>query len=209
MISKPTYFYIPPKIEAGIASGKLTRHGGIVRNRAGQIVKHLKEVHPVANKEEMAQIAATLLKNPRVFIPIAILSAAIAGVAVYLTAKKHKQGSDPEMPEHIQICNASLAAYMEALHEERLDLDILDRLIAELDATKEHFSEEGDITLRFPPEHAETLVKIVVNYTRQLTETKFTDMKKVQESTGEPGGDTTFDIYLHLKEQRRILTEAA
>ena len=37
-------FEIPPEIQAGIDAGTLLRFGGIIRDRAGHIVKHLEEV---------------------------------------------------------------------------------------------------------------------------------------------------------------------
>ncbi|MGA5189271.1 hypothetical protein ACPCSL_22140 [Streptomyces griseoincarnatus] len=147
MISQPTSFYIPPEIEAGLLGGDFIRHGGIVRDQMGQIVKHLKEIPlPVSNEKAVARVAG-MLKNPRVLIPTAILGTVAAGAAVIIAAKKRKQTGKPEVPECVQSYNASLAAYVEAVHEGRLELGIIERLIAELDAVKAHSGEEGSITL--------------------------------------------------------------
>ena len=36
---------IPPEIEAGILAGEFIRKGSVVRNLAGEIVKHLSLIH--------------------------------------------------------------------------------------------------------------------------------------------------------------------
>lgn len=209
MISQPTYFHIPPEIEAGLLAGDLVRYGGIVRNQMGQIVKHLKEVSlPMSNEKSIAR-ATGMLKDPRVLIPIAVAGTVAAGAAVILVAKKRKQASKPEVPECVKIYNASLAAYVEAVHEGRLELNIIDRVIADLDAVKEYSDEDGSITLDFSTKHAEMLVKIVLDYTKQLAEANSVDLNELQGVAPASKNDTAVDLRRHLEVQRKIFTEAA
>ena len=206
MISQPTSFYIPPEIEAGLLGGNLIQYGGIVRNQMGQIVKHLKEVPlPVGNEKAVARMAG-MLKNPRVLIPITVVGTV---VAVIVAAKKRKQAGKPEVPECVHSYNASLAAYVEAVHEGRLELDIIDRLIADLNAVKTYSGEDGSITLDFSTKHAEILVNIVVDYTRQLAESNAVDLNELQGVAPTSENDAVVDLRRHLEVQRKIFTEAA
>ncbi|MEU0832892.1 hypothetical protein [Streptomyces sp. NPDC005969] len=209
MISQPASFYIPPEIEAGLLSGDLIRYGGIVRNQMGQIVKHLKEVRlPVSNEKAVARVAG-MLKNPRVLIPTVVVGAVVAGAAVIVAAKKRKQTGKPEVPECVQSYNASLAAYVEAVHEGHLELDIIDRLIADLDAVKAYSDENGSITLDFSTKHAEMLVNIVVDYTRQLAEANSVELNELQGVAPASENNAVVDLRRHLEVQRKIFAEAA
>ncbi|WP_329178594.1 hypothetical protein OG754_31520 [Streptomyces decoyicus] len=209
MISQPTSFYIPPEIEAGLLGGNLIQYGGVVRNQMGQIVKHLKEVPlPVCNEKAVARVAG-MLKNPRFLIPITVVGAVAAGAAAIVATKKRKHTGKCEVPECIQSYNASLAAYVEAVHEGRLEVDIIDRLIADLDAVRAYSGEDGSITLDFSTKHAEMLVNIVVDYTRQLAEANSVDLNELQGVAPASENDVVVDLRRHLEVQRKVFTEAA
>ncbi|MFK4690732.1 hypothetical protein [Streptomyces pristinaespiralis] len=209
MISQPSYFYIPPEIEAGLLGGDLIKHGGIVRNQMGQIVKHLKEVPlPLSNEKAAARVAG-ILKNSRVLIPTAVVGTLVAGAVVIVAAKKRRQSRKPQVLECVQSINASLAAYVEAVHEGRLELDIIDRLIADLDSVKAYSGEDGSITLDFSTKHAEMLVNIVVDYTRRLAEANSVNLDELQGVTPASENDAVVDLRRHLEVQRKIFTEAA
>ncbi|NEB03865.1 hypothetical protein [Streptomyces sp. SID13726] len=209
MISQPTYFYIPPEIEAGLLGGDLIQYGGIVRNQMGQIVKHLKEVPLPLSNEKVAAHVAGMLKNPRVLIPTAVVGTLVAGAAVIAVVKKRRQSRKPQLLECVQSYNASLAAYVEAVHEGRLELEIIDRLIADLDAVKAYSNEDGSITLDFSTKQAEMLVNIVVDYTRQLAEANSVDLDELQGVAPASENDAVVDLRRHLEAQRKIFTEAA
>ncbi|MFJ3620641.1 hypothetical protein ACIPSH_21150 [Streptomyces iakyrus] len=162
----------------------------------------------MSNEKAVARVAG-MLRNPRVLIPTAILGTVAAGAAVIVAAKKRKQTGKPEVPECVQRYNASLAAYVEAVHEGRLELGIIERLIAELDAIKAHSGEEGSITLAFSTKHVEMLVNIAVDYTRQLTEANSVDLNELQGVAPASEKDAVVDLRRHLEVQRKIFTEAA
>lgn len=48
---------VPPDIAAGIANGTYVRTGGVIRDPAGHIVKHLKETS-VLPEQEVGRLAA-------------------------------------------------------------------------------------------------------------------------------------------------------
>jgi hypothetical protein len=60
---QPVNFHIPPDIQSGLASGDLIRYGGVVRDGAGQLVKHLKEVPLSESGRDAAQRLAASLKR--------------------------------------------------------------------------------------------------------------------------------------------------
>jgi hypothetical protein len=79
VIIQPT-FEISPDIEAGLTSGYLIRHGGVVRDSMGSIVKHLKEVPgPAKQPRDRGRVAASA-KRPWGIITAAALSAIAVGV---------------------------------------------------------------------------------------------------------------------------------
>ncbi|WP_159029141.1 hypothetical protein [Streptomyces viridochromogenes] len=158
----------------------------------------------MSNEKAVARVAG-MLKSPRFLIPTAVVGTV---AAVIVAAKRRKQTGKPEVPECVQSYNASLAAYVEAVHEGCLELDIINRLIADLDVVKAYSDEDGSVTLDFSTKHAEMLVNIVVDYTRQLAEANSVDLNELQ---GGPTSENSavVDLRRHLEVQRKIFTEAA
>lgn len=213
MISQPISFVIPPELETGLRSGDLIQFGGIVRNRLGHIVKHLKPVPvPRASGKALATIAR-MSKDPRVIIPTVVLgtAAAMAGRAV---VKKRREVNEAEaLMSDVPVCvlnyNASLAAYVEAVHEGRLELGLIDRLIAALDEVKADSDTDDGITLDFSTRQAGLLVNLVVAYTKQLAEANSVDLDA---SDGRaPDGEERGAAALRrsLEAQRKIFVDAA
>lgn len=58
---------IPPEIVDGLAAGLMTRSGSVVRNSAGQIVRHLKETDLVKEQvvDKIAKAARVVWQSPR------------------------------------------------------------------------------------------------------------------------------------------------
>lgn len=82
---------VPPEIEAGLITGDLIRRGGVVRDRLGIIVKHLKEVPGPAGNQEIVGRAVVSLHRPWVIIAATALSAATVSASVVLAARKREQ----------------------------------------------------------------------------------------------------------------------
>jgi hypothetical protein len=161
------------------------------------------------SNEKTAARAAGMLKDPRFLISTAVVGTLVAGAAVIVAAKKRRQIRNPQVLECFQSYNASLATYMEAVHEGRLELDIIDRLIADLDAVKAYSDEDGSITLDFSTRHAEMLVNVVVDYTRQLAEANSVELDELQKVALASENDAVVDLRRHLEAQRKIFNEAA
>ncbi|MFI6098149.1 hypothetical protein ACIA8G_21525 [Lentzea sp. NPDC051213] len=203
MIVQPTFF-IPPEIEAGLLTGDLIRCGGVVRNTAGRLVTHLKEISAPKPNEDAVEAAAWMLKKPVVIaglVTLAVVGTATAAVAI---VRKRKRA----LPECVKNYNDSLRAYLEAVRNQSLDAEIIDRLIADLGAVKA-YSENGNITVDFSTEQSETLVQVVIDYTRQLAQANSIDLDESPESTPTSTDAPVVDLRRYLEVQRRIFNDAA
>lgn len=200
-------FDIPPKIAAGLLNGDLTRYGGVVRDRAGHIVAHLKEISAPKLNEDAVQAAAWMLKKPNKSVVIAGLATlAVVGMATAAVpiVRKRKRA----LPECVKNYNDSLRAYLEAVRNQSLDAEIIDRLIADLGAVKA-YSDNGNITVGFSAEQYETLVQIVIDYTRQPAQANSIDLDESSESTPTSTDVPVVDLRRYLEDQRRIFNDAA
>ncbi|MGC0274864.1 hypothetical protein ACO0LV_17920 [Pseudactinotalea sp. Z1739] len=208
MIVQPT-FYVPSEIAAGILSGELVRYGGVVRDTAGRLVTHLKEV-PTPEKvvEEVAKRAALSLKNPWVAVGAGVLTLVAVGGGVVLAVKKRKKDAELDVPECVQNYNRSLRVYLEAIQNGRLDADIIDRLIADLD-TVVAYGDEGDTTVAFSPDQLATLTRIVLEYTSELAKVNDIELDEAEKPSEDSEGGVVVDLRRYLQVQRRIFGEVA
>lgn len=207
MIIQPT-FDIPPDIEAGLNSGELIRYGGVVRDRMGSIVKHLKEVPGPANSQETVGRVAASVKRPWVIITATALSAVAVGVTAIIAARKREGTGKPEVAECVENYIVSLRAYLEAVREGSLDVGIIGQLISDLDAVKA-YSNNGSITVDFSTEQSETLANLVVDYTRKLAEANSVELNELQGQASASENDAVVDLRRHLEVQRQIFTGPA
>jgi hypothetical protein len=203
VIVRPTFF-IPPEIEAGLLSGDLIRYGGVVRDSAGRLVTHLKEIAVPKGSEEAAAAAVSSLKNPVVLVVAIVGAVAATATAVAVTAVRRRKAAVPECVENY---NKSLRAYLEAVRLRTLDAEIVDRLIADLDAVKE-YSKSGSVTVDFSTEQSETLVQLVVDYTQQLADANSVDLESPEPAPESEGG-VVVDLRRYLEVQKRIFSEGA
>lgn len=198
MISQQT-FLIPPEIQAGLAVGDLIQYGGIVRNQAGQIVKHLKAIDLPVDGDKAAAAALKLLKDPKIVAAAAVIAVAAAGAGVAAAARKRNK----TVPVCVMQYNSALGTYLEAVRTGSLDADIIDRLISGLDAVVAYADEGGSIALDFSTEQAALLVKLVVDSTKQLADDNSLELAEPEV------GDNVVDFRRHLEVQRRIFSGAA
>jgi hypothetical protein len=217
MIVQPT-LVIPPAIEAHILSGELLRNGSVVRVAAtGQIFKLLDEIPKPVGQERAEQAVVQLarkLKEPRVVVPMLL----VGTVVVVGLAKWQKRDPDvaevdvadaPAVPECVQGYNASLAAYIEAIRGARLSLEVLDQVLADLDAVKGYADPDGGIVLDFSTEHAAALLSIVADYTMQLAEANGIDLAEPLEDAPGSGPSEIVSLRRYLDVQKQIFTDAA
>ncbi len=180
----------------------------IIRSQLGHIHKHLKEADLAENGENAAARATAILRNPRALV--VVLGAAATGIAVgaFAIVRRRKKATDARTPECAELCNASLATYLEAVHEGRLDLDIIDRLIADLDAVNTYEAEQGEVTLAISTEHVQKLLDTVQSYTLRLAEDNAIDMDEIQQRVPASENDGVQSLRRHLEVQREIFKAA-
>lgn len=165
-------FEVPAEIAAGLATGKYVQWGGVVRDGAGHIVKHLKpaDVQNGANKAlQIADQAAQLAKQNK---KVAIAALAVAGVAavgggIYagMTHVRHSK-EDAMRKKQMADFNSAFSEYLKALGDGELTIEMIDRLegaITALNGGKEGFSVE------IKGEQFEDIVKSVRDYTERLS----------------------------------------
>lgn len=202
-----TALVIPDDIVSRLLTGELVRHGGVVRDQASmQIVTHLKDVSPIDGVEAARASIAKILRNP-VLIGLGVVAvAATAGAKAYLVTRKTK-AAQPELPTSVESYSASLAAYLEAARHGTLDAEIIERLIADLDAVKAE-SDSGTITIEFSPEQSETLVGIVADHTRTLAEANQLELSNLPEPANAQGA-TIIELRPYLEVQRELFSREA
>lgn len=208
MIVQPTFF-IPPDVATGLLSGDFIRYGGVVRDTAGRLVIHLKEI-PTPEKavEEVAKRAAMSIKNPWVALGAGVLMLVAVGGGVLLAVKSRKKDANPEVPECVKQYNESLRTYLEAIRTGSLEAETIDRLIADLDAVKA-YAEGGDATVAFSAEQLETLTKVVVEYTTKLAEANQIELDEPEQVAAGAEGNVLVDLRRCLEVQKLIFDEAA
>jgi hypothetical protein len=157
---------IPDDIYVRMLAGEYVRVGGVVRDHGGQLVKLLGDASPIDDAQEAAKASIAKVLRNRTVVGIGLgfaVVAATAGGAAY-RAKRKTKAAQLELPTSVENYSDSLAAYLEAARHGSLDAEIIERLIADLDAVNAE-SHSGTITIEFSPEQSETLVGIVAGHT--------------------------------------------
>lgn len=165
-------FEVPAEIAVGLATGKYVQWGGVVRDGAGHIVRHLKpaDVQNGANKAlRIADQAVQLAKQNK---KVAIAAFAVAGVAavgggVYagVTCVRHSK-EDALRKKRMADFSSAFSEYLKALGDGELTIEMIDRLedaITALNGGKEGF------TVEIKGEQFEDIVKSVRDYTDRLS----------------------------------------
>lgn len=200
---------IPDDIYARVLTGEYERMGGVVRDHGGQLVKLLDDASPIDDAQEAAKASiAKVLRNPTVVgIALGVVAvAATAGGAAY-RAKRKTKAAQLVLPTCVENYSDSLAAYLEAARHGSLGAEIIDRLIADLDAVKAE-SDSGTITIEFSPEQSETLVGIVAGHTRKLAEANERELSNLPEPADTQGA-TIIELRPYLEVQRDLFSQAA
>lgn len=203
---------IPESILERLLSGEYVRYGGVVRDLAGHVVKHLDEVPvPTQNQETSLLRIADVLKKHRIGIIIGVGVVILAGgVALFIADKnkKDKQNATPEIPKYIEEYNTALCAYLEAVRNGNLEMDTINHLIANLDSIKEN-NDGGKIKIDFSTEQLDTLVNLVYEYTVKLAKANSVEIDELKEPASISADNTLLDLHHYLTIQRRIFENVA
>lgn len=165
-------FEVPAEIAVGLATGKYVQWGGVVRDGAGHIVRHLKpaDVQNGANKAlRIADQAVQLAKQNK---KVAVAALAVAGVAAVgggfyagVTRVRHsKEGALRK--KRMADFNSAFSEYLKALGDGELTIEMIDRLEGAITALND--GREG-FTVEIKGEQFEDIVKSVRDYTDRLS----------------------------------------
>ena len=203
-------FDIPSHIASKLLTGEYIQWGGIVRDQAGRIVKHLKPVQIEQAGEQAMNVAKAVKniarnnKNAVIVVGVAVAAAAIAGgAAVYQHIRKGKQNAVT-----FSELNEALAGYMSAIDEGTLDVEKLDRAITAIDAVIERIGGEG-ARVEIEGETFANLVRVIRDYTERLYEANSSsfDGKVVEMPRANDG--TLENLRDYLRAQRSVFELAA
>lgn len=211
---------VPPAIEMGILIGKYVREGSVVRDAlSGRIVQLLKEAPDTGDVVVKVTAAATarmrwMPSKPAIIVTaVAVTAVVVTGVTVHAVKKQAKQ--DVTMPDCVRDFNASWGKYLDAIREQRLDMETIDQLINDFDAVRRYSSGDGNSIMRdLSKKEGEPLV-FVADYTRKLAEENNANVSDLQEhedeheQSPESGNEIVADLRRNLAIQRKIFGDAA
>ena len=167
MIYQPA-FEVPAEIAAKVATGDYILWGGVVRDTAGRIVKHLKPIELQEASEAaltVGQRVARFAKSNPVLVAIGVAAVALGGVFAYRKIAALQSASVDEIDS--SELNSALSAYVEALRDGDLNVAVVDNLIHEIEKL-EAITDTGAFTIEFDGDQLKTLVSSIRDYTEEL-----------------------------------------
>lgn len=205
MIVQPR-LVVPPDIAADLASGALVLTGGVVRDLAGRIVKHLDEVpapSASAGESQAVQVAEAgarrLQLNSTTKTAIAATTVVvIVGGAIFLWRKRRRPNE--AVVEPASDYSEAWRIYLAAASEGRLNVSIIDRLIRALDAV---MSSGEVVSLGLSAGQSANLVELVADHTKRLVEAAGGDSDAPELTS--PSGSPLVAIRRYLVIQERVL----
>lgn len=120
-------FEIPAEIKVGLSNGSLIRRGGVVRDPAGRIVKHLKEISPSKLDKAFAYT-----RQYKIVITGTAVAAVIGGTVLAVKAKKHRKVK--KLNEQLE---AAVSAYFTAIADQNMTFAVVDQLYRALSDLRE------------------------------------------------------------------------
>lgn len=205
-------FDIPKEIALGLASGEYVQYGGVVRDAAGHIVKHLEPADVSNDVNKAIQVAAQAIQlakeNKKTAIGVlAVAGVAAAGGAVYagvthLQHKKEERARKTAMDDF----NAAFSEYLKALGNSELTVEKIDELENAISALSG--SKKG-CTIEIESEQFKSLVKSVRDYTERLSKANNAKSSNVVFKLFEKKPNDISGLKECLATQREILTQVA
>lgn len=205
-------FDVPKEIALGLASGEYVQYGGVVRDAAGHIVKHLEPADVSNDANKAMQVAAQAIQlakeNKKAAIGVlAVAGVAAAGGAVYagvthLQHKKEERARKTAMDDF----NAAFSEYLKALGNSELTVEKIDELENAISALSG--SEKG-CTIEIESEQFKGPVKSVRDYTERLSKANSAKSSNVVFKLFEKKPTDISGLKECLATQREILTQAA
>ena len=199
-------FFIPDNIATGLATGLYRRIGSVVRYadgpKKGQIVKHLQPIDFKAAEQAqgLGAKAVQFVQHYRKEIGFAAIGAAAVSVGIwgYNKWKNHE-------PKVLTEFRAALKIYINAIRKGNLDVDIINDLMAALEALKQHKDYEK-ISIQLSAEDLGVLVGRIYDYTAKLAADNAVELSDDELNVN---NDAIINLQSYLKAQKRIFETVA
>ena len=211
--------YVEPEIYKDLLSGKLIRHGGVIRDTAGHIIKHLADA-PMKNEaaEQAVQVAQkagkfdkvidVLKANKKTVIIGTVVAATVAiGTGIYVHAQNKKVKKMIQVPDEIVQFEKSLQEYLEAARKGAMDVHHIDTL---LEATNklENKDDASKYRLDLSIGDLKTLIQTIFTYTERLAKANNYDISEFNAANAHTENNIIL-LTNHLRMQKKIYEEAA
>lgn len=199
---------IPEDIIKGIMAGLYRRIGSVVRYatgpKKGQIVKHLDPIDmPTADsKDILAKMAAYAAKHPKTVIGVSIGAAAALGFGIYFVVQSKKE------PAEIIRYRDTLKAYIEAIRNGTMALEIIEEMISAMDSLKSRPDYE-EISIALSSAELDALVTRLCEYTRKLAIDNHVELSPEEEEVPLLDNHSIIDFRRYLDVQKRIFESVA
>ena len=177
-------FEVPAEIQAGLDAGSLIQWGGVVRDTAGRIVKHLKPLSVTKNSnnaalklrraEELTNTSNKLVDSTSSKKGLLVGGGIVATVAIgvlihHIVKKKRKKAEYVDVPKCIVDFNNHLMTYVKEIRSSSVTEVSIENVLSDLEEIKKR-QEEGLIDGDFSYNNAEALLNMVKEYTKKLVE---------------------------------------
>ncbi len=211
--------YVEPEIYKGLLSGELIRHGGVIRDTAGHIVKHLADAPikkeaatqavKVAQKASKVDRVIDVLKSNKktIIIGTVIAATVVVGTRIYAHSKNKKANGSVQVPIEIRKFEKALQNYLEAARKGAMEICYIDTL---LDAANELevMSDASKYRLDLSVGDLKTLIQTIFTYTEKLAEANNYDISEFNAANAGTK-DNVILLTNHLRMQKKIFEEVA
>ena len=197
-------FEITPAVQKGLDNGTLFRYGGVVRDAAGHIATHLKEVPiPEVDSSSALKALSNFAKKNKHAIIGAGIGLCIFGVSTYIVVKNSKN-EEVKVPKCIMDFNVVFMEYINSIKNENVTEEIIDKVMMTLDEIQTN-QDNGSISIEFSIENVNLLLEMVRDYTMRFA--KANKYEILEDDAGEESEIINLKNYLEI--QKSIFTECA
>ena len=216
---------VPEEIYKRITSGDFIRYGGVVRDHAGRIVKHLSEIDVFTN--EHTRLAKTVgpsngfsgiakikeLVSEHKVASAGVGIAAASGIA-YLAYKAIKSGQEKETTAISLSDNSFDEAwknYIESLNSMRLDEAVLDKLRSIVDDIIDCIidSNRNNTLISIDEKQFNTILTIVYDYTLKLAAINNVQIEDIPQPNFNSESSAFIKLSKYLDAQKEIFEKAS